>query len=80
MQHLLLPAQAWLDAQRFDQPRWHLEGWQDQKARHIQLHIAKAVGKVVAAYGTGEAWCPTDRRLCGSATKSCRIWLFIGVS
>ena len=38
MQHLLLPAQA---------------GWQDQKARHIQLHVAKAVGKVVAAYDVG---------------------------
>ena len=53
MHHLLLPAQAWWDAQRFNQPQWQLEGWQDQKARHIQLHVAKAVGKVLTAYGTG---------------------------
>jgi hypothetical protein len=51
MRHLLLPAQAWWDAQRFDQPVWHVAAWRDQKVRHIQLHVAKALGKVVAAYG-----------------------------
>ena len=44
-------AQAWWDAQRFDQPEWQLATWQEQKIRHIQLHVAKALGKVVAAYG-----------------------------
>jgi len=53
MRHLLLHAQAWWDAQRFDQPVWHIAAWRDQKVRHIQLHVAKALGKVVAAYG---AW------------------------
>jgi hypothetical protein len=57
MHHLLLRAQAWWDAQRFDQPEWHLAAWPDQKVRHIQLHVAKALGKVVAALdgGTGSA-------------------------
>lgn len=50
MRHLLLHAQAWWDAQRFDQPAWHVAAWRDQKVRHIQLHVAKALGKVVAAY------------------------------
>jgi hypothetical protein len=49
MRHLLLRAQAWWDAQRFDQSAWHLTAWPDQKVRHIQLHVAKALGKVVAA-------------------------------
>jgi hypothetical protein len=49
MRHLLLKAQDWWDAQRFDQPEWHLSAWPDQKVRHIQLHVAKALGKVVAA-------------------------------
>lgn len=49
MCHLLLRAQAWWDAQRFDQPESHLAAWPDQKVRHIQLHVAKALGKVVAA-------------------------------
>jgi hypothetical protein len=49
MRHLLLQAQAWWDAQRFDQPEWHLAAWPDQKVRHIQLHVAKALGKVLAA-------------------------------
>jgi hypothetical protein len=53
MHHLLLPAQAWWDAQRFDQPEWHLAAWPDQKVRHIQLHVAKALGKVVAALDGG---------------------------
>jgi hypothetical protein len=53
MRHLLLHAQAWWDAQRFDQPVWHIAAWRDQKIRHIQLHVAKALGKVVAAYGAG---------------------------
>ena len=53
MRHLLLHAQAWWDAQRFDQPEWHVATWRDQKVRHIQLHVAKALGKVVAAYGAG---------------------------
>ena len=49
MRHWLLRAQAWWDAQRFDQPGWDVATWRDQKARHIQLHVAKALGKVVAA-------------------------------
>jgi hypothetical protein len=53
MRHLLLRAQAWWDAQRFDQPEWHLAAWPDQKVRHIQLHVAKALGKVVAALEGG---------------------------
>jgi hypothetical protein len=53
MRQLLLRAQAWWDAQRFDQPEWHLEAWPDQKVRHIQLHVAKALGKVVAALDGG---------------------------
>ena len=54
MRCLLLQAQAWWDAQRFDQPVWHVTAWRDQKVRHIQLHVAKALGKVVAALGEGE--------------------------
>lgn len=50
---LLLQAQAWWDAQRFDQPEWHLAAWPDQKVRHIQLHVAKALGKVLAALDGG---------------------------
>jgi hypothetical protein len=53
MRHVLLQAQAWWDAQRFDQPEWHLAAWPDQKVRHIQLHVAKALGKVVAALDGG---------------------------
>jgi hypothetical protein len=49
----LLHAQAWWDAQRFDQPVWQVAAWPDQKVRHIQLHVAKALGKVVIAYGEG---------------------------
>src|SRR5215510_328606 len=48
---LLLHAQAWWDAQRFDQPVWQVAAWRDQKVRHIHLHVAKALGKVVAALG-----------------------------
>ena len=55
MDQWLLRAQAWWDAQRFDQPGWDVATWRDQKARHIQLHVAKALGKVVAAYDTGAA-------------------------
>ena len=51
MRHLLLQAQAWWDTQRFDQPVWHVAAWRDQKVRHIHLHVAKALGKVVAALG-----------------------------
>src|SRR2546425_6765418 len=51
MRSLLLHAQAWWDAQRFDQPVWHVGAWRDQKVRHIHLHVAKALGKVVAALG-----------------------------
>jgi hypothetical protein len=47
----LLHAQAWWDAQRFDQPVWQVAAWRDQKVRHIHLHVAKALGKVVAALG-----------------------------
>ena len=50
---MLLHAQAWWDAQRFDQPVWQVAAWRDQKVRHIQLHVAKALGKVVAAYDAG---------------------------
>jgi hypothetical protein len=53
MRHLLLQAPAWWDAQRFDQPEWHVAAWPDQKVRHIQLHVAKALGKVVAALDEG---------------------------
>jgi hypothetical protein len=53
MRHVLLQAQAWWDAQRFDQPEWHLAAWPDQKVRHIQLHVAKALGKVVTALDGG---------------------------
>ncbi|HEX9867851.1 MAG TPA: hypothetical protein VGC99_04535 [Candidatus Tectomicrobia bacterium] len=53
MRHLLLRAQDWWDAQRFDQPEWHLAAWPDQKVRHIQLHVAKALGKVMAALDSG---------------------------
>src|SRR6266436_133356 len=53
MDQLLLHAQAWWDAQRFDQPVWQVAAWPDQKVRHIQLHVAKALGKVVIAYGEG---------------------------
>jgi hypothetical protein len=53
MRHLLLRAQAWWDAQRFDQPEWHMAAWHDQKVRHIQLHVAKALGKVVAVLDGG---------------------------
>ena len=51
MRHLLLHAQAWWDAQRFDQPVWQVAAWRDQKVRHIHLHVAKALGKVDAALG-----------------------------
>jgi hypothetical protein len=51
MRHWLLYAQAWWDTQRFDQPGWQIAAWQEQKARHMQLHVAKALGKVVAAVG-----------------------------
>lgn len=54
MHHFFLRAQAWWDAQRFDQPLWQVAAWRDQKVRHIHLHVAKALGKVVAALG-GEA-------------------------
>ena len=50
---LLRHAQAWWDAQRFDQPVWQVAAWRDQKVRHIHLHVAKALGKVVAASGEG---------------------------
>jgi hypothetical protein len=53
MDHLLLHAQAWWDAQRFDQREWQVAAWREQKLRHIQLHVAKALGKVVAAYDAG---------------------------
>jgi hypothetical protein len=61
MDLLLLHAQAWWDAQRFDQPEWQVIAWREQKLRHIQLHVAKALGKVVAAYELGgEAPSGTD--------------------
>ena len=65
MDHLLLRAQAWWDAQRFDQPVWQIAVWRDQKVRHIQLHVAKALGKVVTAYDVGaEATSGTDALAC----------------
>ena len=51
MGSLLLHAQAWWVAQRFDQPVWQIAAWRDQKVRHIHLHVAKALGKVVATLG-----------------------------
>jgi hypothetical protein len=61
MDPLLLHAQAWWDAQRFDQPEWQVPTWREQKLRHIQLHVAKALGKVVTAYEQGgEAASGTD--------------------
>ena len=48
MHDLLLAAQTWWDAQRFDQPEWQVAAWRDQKVRHIHLHVTKALGKVVA--------------------------------
>ena len=61
MRHWLLRAQAWWDAQRFDQPAWQVTAWREQKLRHIQLHVAKALGKVVAASEQGgEATSGTD--------------------
>jgi hypothetical protein len=51
MGSFLLHAQVWWDAQRFDQPVWQVAAWRDQKVRHIQLHVAKALGKVVTAWG-----------------------------
>src|SRR5215475_2646197 len=61
MDQLLLHAQAWWDAQRFDQPEWQVATWREQKLRHIQLHVAKALGKVVTAYEQGgEATSGTD--------------------
>jgi hypothetical protein len=45
MRHLLLRAQAWWDAQRFDQPEWQVTAWREQKLRHIQLHVAKALSR-----------------------------------
>jgi len=53
MDHWFLQAQAWWDAQRFDQPEWQVAAWREQKLRHIQLHVAKALGKVVAGYDAG---------------------------
>ena len=53
MDPLLLHVQAWWDAQRFDQREWQVAAWREQKLRHIQLHVAKALGKVVAAYEQG---------------------------
>ena len=61
MDQWLLHAQAWWDAQRFDQPAWQVATWREQKLRHIQLHVAKALGKVVTAYEQGgEAASGTD--------------------
>ena len=51
MGSFLLHAQVWWDAHRFDQPVWQVAAWRDQKVRHIQLHVAKALGKVVTVWG-----------------------------
>ena len=51
MHHFFLHAQACWDAHRFDQPLWQVDTWRDQKVRHIHLHVAKALGRVVAALG-----------------------------
>jgi hypothetical protein len=55
MDHWLLHAQVWWDVQRFDQHAWQVAEWREQKLRHIQLHVTKALGKVVAAYDAGAA-------------------------
>ena len=61
MDPLLLHVQAWWDAQRFDQREWQVAAWREQKLRHIQLHVAKALGKVVTAYNArAEATSGTD--------------------
>src|SRR5437667_132660 len=62
MRHLILQAQAWWDAQRFDQPMWHVAEWRDQKVRPIQLHVAKGLGQVLGA----------SRPYAGDASK--RYW------
>ena len=41
MGHLLLHAQAWWDAQRFDQPVWQVAAWCDQKV-HIPSNLVVA--------------------------------------
>jgi len=65
MDPLLLHVQAWWDAQRFDQREWQVAAWREQKLRHIQLHVAKALGKVVTAYDVGaEATSGTDALAC----------------
>ena len=51
MDHLLLQAQVWWDAQRFDQPVWPVAAWRDHNVRPMHLHVTKALGKVVAAWG-----------------------------
>jgi hypothetical protein len=51
MDPLFLHAQAWWDAKRFDQPVWQVAAWRDHKVRHMHLHVAKALGTVVAALG-----------------------------
>ena len=65
MDPLLLHVQVWWDAQRFDQREWQVAAWREQKLRHIQLHVAKALGKVVTAYDVGaEATSGTDALAC----------------
>jgi len=38
-------AQAWWDAQRFDQPVWQVAVWREQKPAIFSSHVAKALGK-----------------------------------
>jgi hypothetical protein len=47
MDHLLLHAQAWWDAQRFDQPVWQVTAWPEQKLRHIRFcRKVRFLGKI----------------------------------
>lgn len=50
MSHFLLEAQAWWDTKQFDPQNGYQElSKKDKKARHIQLHIAKAALKLAAS-------------------------------
>src|SRR5262245_15239895 len=75
MRHWLLRAQAWWDAQRFDQPAWQVAAWRDQKVRHIQLHVAKALGKVVAPTSREGKRRPAPTRSHVSAMQCSRMWV-----
>lgn len=44
---LLLKQTAEFDKKAFDQISWRLGSWELEKTRHIVLHLAKALGKVI---------------------------------